>query len=228
LENALSAPLVHETPNYIPHEESTVGQGIEEQLMQEIRDTPAQESSPENPPIEAVASIEHEASPANVLLSEKTITEEKIKLKKSFTYLIPEDRSALSYKLFKESIDSGMPGYCVTRTFPEKIRERYELGSIPILWLSNVAKEEAVRPKDLEKLSLSLEEFLGKDGGIILLDGIEYLITNNNFITVLKLIQSLRDQVAINRSILLLSINPSTMDLHQINLLKREVDSVIE
>ncbi len=152
----------------------------------------------------------------------------EVNLKQSFTYLILEERSAKSYRMFKQSISEGMPAYCVTRTFPEKIRERYELGEIPILWLSNVAKEEAVRPKDLEKLSLSLEEFLGKNGGIILLDGIEYLITNNNFITVLKLIQSLRDQVAINRSILLLSINPSTMDLHQINLLKREVDSVIE
>ncbi len=151
-----------------------------------------------------------------------------IKLKSSFTYLIPEERSARSYQLFKKAIGEGMPGYCVTRTFPEKIRERYELGTIPILWLSNVAKEDAVRPKDLEKLSLSLEEFLGSEGGIVLLDGIEYLITNNNFITVLKLIQSLRDQVAINRSILLLSINPSTMDTHQINLLRREVDSVIE
>ena len=60
------------------------------------------------------------------------------------------------------------------------------------------------------------------------MDGIEYLVTNNNFITVLKLIQSLRDQVAINRWILLLSINPSTMEGHQINLLKREVDTVIE
>jgi isoleucyl-tRNA synthetase len=156
------------------------------------------------------------------------LSDSEINLKQSFTYLVLEERSAKSYRMFKQSISEGMPAYCVTRTFPEKIRERYELGSIPILWLSNVAKEEAVRPKDLEKLSLSLEEFLGKDGGIILLDGIEYLITNNNFITVLKLIQSLRDQVAINSSILLLSINPSTMDLHQINLLKREVDSVIE
>ena len=85
-----------------------------------------------------------------------------------------------------------------------------------------------MRPKDLEKLSLSLEEFLSEQGGIVLLDGIEYLITNNNFITVLKLIQSLRDQVAINRSIMLLSVNPSTMDDHQINLLRREVDAVID
>jgi tetratricopeptide (TPR) repeat protein len=151
-----------------------------------------------------------------------------IELKDSFTYLIPEERSSKTYQLLKKIINEGKSGFCITRTFPDKIRDRYRLGDTPILWLSNVSKEDAVRPKDLEKLSLSLEEFLSKQGGVVLLDGIEYLITNNNFITVLKLIQSLRDQVAINRSILLLSINPSTMDSHQINLLKREVDMVIE
>lgn len=183
----------------------------------------------EAPPevIQEAVLVEH-PSEEPTLDAPQSDVEVEIRLKQSFTYLIPEERSAKSYRLFKMNLDKGMPGYCVTRTFPEKVRERYELGNIPILWLSNVAKEEAVRPKDLEKLSLSLEEFLGKEGGIILLDGIEYLITNNNFITVLKLIQSLRDQVAINRSIMLLSINPSTMDSHQINLLKREVDSVIE
>jgi len=216
-EDAISEEI---TPEELPHEET-----IEEPAQQDL---PSSEET-----------ARPEATTLKDMVSEMIPTKEEedlegayqngdIKLKSSFTYLIPEERSARSYQLFRKAIGEGMPGYCVTRTFPEKIRERYELGNIPILWLSNVAKEEAVRPKDLEKLSLSLEEFLSEEGGIILLDGIEYLITNNNFITVLKLIQSLRDQVAINRSILLLSINPSTMDSHQINLLKREVDSVIE
>lgn len=166
--------------------------------------------------------------PLLVHLSESE-DEDPIELKESFTYLIPEERSVRSYKLMKKMTNKGLAGFCITRTFPEKVRDRYELGEdTPILWLSNVSKDDAVRPKDLEKLSLSLEEFLNNQGGIVLLDGIEYLITNNNFITVLKLIQSLRDQVAINRSIMLLSVNPSTMDTHQINLLKREVDVVID
>jgi len=60
---------------------------------------------------------------------------------------------------------------------------------------------------------------------IILLDGLEYLITNNNFLTVLRFIQSLRDQVAINHSILMLAVNPSTLDPHELNLLEKEVDA---
>jgi hypothetical protein len=219
-----------EESKVVATEDTHVYEQKEEKIIIQAPSAPLPIVTPEPEPLEKESELPtgEIIEPAPIEPIKTGPDELEIKLKSSFTYLIPEERSAKSYSLFKMSLDKGMPGYCVTRTFPEKIRERYELGDIPILWLSNVAKEEAVRPKDLEKLSLSLEEFLGKEGGIILLDGIEYLITNNNFITVLKLIQSLRDQVAINRSILLLSINPSTMDSHQINLLKREVDSVIE
>ncbi len=227
-----SGEVIAEEPSIAEAPVVEVALEPEPEIMPESEELAAEESVPlSGTVVESVPEMpEHIASPGEETVAEPIVEpdDSEMKLKSSFTYLIPEERSVHSYHLFKVAMARGMPGYCVTRTFPEKVRERYELGTIPILWLSNVAKEEAVRPKDLEKLSLSLEEFLGKEGGIILLDGIEYLITNNNFITVLKLIQSLRDQVAINRSILLISINPSTMDSHQINLLKREVDSVIE
>ncbi|MCK4757139.1 MAG: isoleucine--tRNA ligase [Thermoplasmata archaeon] len=150
------------------------------------------------------------------------------KLKDSYTYLIPEERSYLSYRYLCNELKHGRPGFCVTRSFPDKIKSKFDLGDTPILWLSNVGKDNAIRPKDLEKLSLSFEQFLSSKGGIILLDGIEYLITNNKFITVLRLIQSLRDQVAINKSILLISVNPSTLEKSELNLLEREVDLVIK
>jgi len=151
----------------------------------------------------------------------------EIELEKSFTYLIKEEKSDRSYHMFEKALNKGMRGFCVTRNYPLKIKAKYNLGETPILWLSNVGKESSLRPKDLEKLSVSLEQFLGQEGGIILLDGLEYLITNNNFLTVLRLVQSLRDQVAINRSILMLALNPSTLDAHELNLLEKEVDATI-
>jgi predicted amidophosphoribosyltransferase len=150
-----------------------------------------------------------------------------IELEQSFTYLIKEEKSERSYSLFEKTIAKGMKGFCVTRNYPIKIKTKYNLGETPILWLSNIGKENSIRPKDLEKLSVSLEQFLGKEKGIMLLDGLEYLITNNNFLTVLRLVQSLRDQVAINHSILLLAMNPSTLDAHELNLLEKEVDATI-
>ncbi|MBI0584130.1 MAG: isoleucine--tRNA ligase [Methanomassiliicoccus sp.] len=145
-------------------------------------------------------------------------------LEPTLTYLIKEEKGDRSYRLFTEALSNGMKGFCVTRDYPLKIRSKYSLGDTPMIWLSNIGKENSLRPKDLEKLSFSLEQFLSNQGGIILLDGLEYLITNNNFLTVLRFIQSLRDQVAINKSILMLAVNPSTLDPHELNLLEKEVD----
>jgi hypothetical protein len=149
---------------------------------------------------------------------------EQATLEPSFTYLIKESKGGLSYTLFEEALGKGRRGYCVTREYPLKIRTKYNLGDTPVVWLSNIGKENCIRPKDLEKLSFSLEQFLAAKDVIILLDGLEYLITNNNFLTVLRFIQSLRDQVAINHSILMMAVNPSTLDPHELNLLEKEVD----
>ncbi|HYY48694.1 MAG TPA: isoleucine--tRNA ligase [Thermoplasmata archaeon] len=148
-------------------------------------------------------------------------------LKESSTYLVKEAAPAEAYSLFQIAQKAGKRGMVITRAFPQKIRERFGVADLPILWLSNVGKEDTVRPKDLEKLSLAVEQFLAREKGIILLDAIEYLVTNNNFLTVLRLVQSIRDQVAINHAILLLTVSPSSLDPHQMTLLEREVDQVI-
>ena len=126
-----------------------------------------------------------------------------------------------------EQLKKGSKGYCITRNYPVKIRGKYDLGETPIIWLSNVGKEDSLRPKDLEKLSYSLEQFLSQGQGVVLLDGLEYLITNNNFLTVLRFVQSLRDQVAINNSIMMMVLNPSTLDDNELNLLEKEVDGAL-
>ena len=149
-------------------------------------------------------------------------------LERSFSYLVEGDKPETAYDLFTSTLNKGIKGYCITRNYPDKIRSKFDLKDVPIVWLSDVGRDNAIRPKDLEKLSLALEQFLSQaDGGIVLLDGLEYLITNNNFNTVLRLIQSLRDQVAINKSILLMAVDRETLESHQLNLLEKEVDYTI-
>lgn len=151
-------------------------------------------------------------------------------LSKSSTYLIDESKAdeSDSFELFKKILETGNEGLCVTRDYPDKVREKYGLEGIEIIWLSNVDREDVVRPKSLEKFSLTIENFLTRKKGVILLNGVEYLITNNDFRTVLHLIQSLKDQVAINRSILMIPVNPTTLEENQVDLLSSEVDKVIE
>ncbi len=165
---------------------------------------------------------------------EETMDRERIqeelpdKISLGSTYLIEEEGTEESFSLLKEVLDMGQQGLCVSRDYPEKIKEEYDLEDVEMIWLSNVDREDVIRPKSLEKLSLALENFLARKGGVILLNGLEYLITNNDFRTVLHLIQSIKDQVAINESILLIPINPTVVEDSQLDLLSGEIDELIE
>jgi len=160
--------------------------------------------------------------------AEKADSQPLVALEKSFTYIIEEDKPETSYKLFIDQLSTGKKGFCVTRNYPAKIKARFRLGEMPLYWLSNVGKDNTIRPKDLEKLNLQIEQFLANNDVVILLDGLEYLITNNSFVAVMRLLQSLRDQVAIHQSIMLIAVNPSTLESHQLNLLEKEIDRVIK
>ncbi|MEE9224530.1 MAG: DUF835 domain-containing protein [Thermoplasmata archaeon] len=141
-------------------------------------------------------------------------------------YLVEEGRPDLSYRLLARALTDGFPGLCVTRVYPEILKQRFDLENCTILWLSTAGQDEAIRPRDLERLSLLLEQFLSNNRGVVLVDGIEYLITNNDFVTVLRLIQSIRDRVAMSEAIMIISLNPSTLGCQELNLLEREMDSV--
>jgi hypothetical protein len=150
------------------------------------------------------------------------------KLKWGGTHLIKSETTDEQYKLIEQAVDTGHPSICFTRDFPKKLRDKFNFGDTRVFWLSNIGKKDTIKPKNLEKLSLSIEQFLSKDeNGVILLSGIEYLITNNSFITVLRLIQSMRDQVAVANSILIIPVNPSILEGSQLKLLEREVDVIL-
>src|SRR5256886_5881164 len=71
-------------------------------------------------------------------------------LKDSSSYLVAETAPDEAYRLFQIAQKAGKHGMAITRIFPQKVRERLGGSELPILWLSNVGKEDSVRPKDLE------------------------------------------------------------------------------
>jgi hypothetical protein len=153
---------------------------------------------------------------------------EGITLERSYTYLIRERKSELSFALFVRALNEGFKGLFITRSYPEHIKKRYDLGDTPILWLSNVNMDCTLRPKDLEELSMKLDKFLlSAEKGVILLDGIEYLITSNDFSMVLKFVQGLRDEVTLKNALLLIPVSPNTLEPHKLKQLEEEADVVI-
>lgn len=149
-------------------------------------------------------------------------------VERSSTYMITDNNIDRSFDLFKEILETGMRGMCITREYPKKIRNKYGLEETSIVWLSNVEKENAVRPKNLEDLSLKLENFLASGSCVILLNGLDYLTNNNDFRTILRLLQSLKDQVAITESILLVPISSKAIEDYQLDLLESEMNKILD
>lgn len=142
------------------------------------------------------------------------------------SYAVFEQTAQSSMELFEACMGLGYGGLCFTRQYPERVKQKLEHDAA-VFWLSNIGSENSIRPKDLEKITLQCNERLGNGKSVILIDGMEYLVTNNGFITVLKMLQFLRDATAVSDSILILSINPSAINENEVNLILREVDKVI-
>jgi len=58
------------------------------------------------------------------------------------------------------------------------------------------------------ELSHTIKEFIKKTGnGVVLLEGLEYLITQNDYRDVLKFVQSLSDSIAVSNSCLIVPVD---------------------
>ncbi|MEM4262601.1 MAG: DUF835 domain-containing protein, partial [Thermoplasmata archaeon] len=144
------------------------------------------------------------------------------------TYIVEEESPNISYQLFKGALDAGMKGLIITRTFPKNLMKKLGLVDVPTYWLTNVSAEGAIGPRDLERLNVVIDDFLRKTGGVVIIDSLEYLVTNNKFASVLKLIQAIRDQVQITKSIGIITLKTNTLEPMQIATLRNEVEYLSE
>ncbi|MFH0860460.1 MAG: DUF835 domain-containing protein [Candidatus Altiarchaeota archaeon] len=150
-------------------------------------------------------------------------------LSPGMSYLIKEPKSERSFDVFTNCLSHGVPGLVFTRTHPKRVRETYGLKDTPVLWLTNLTSEErSISPYSFSELSILVSKFLKEvDKCVILLDGLEYLITHNSYNQTLKLIQNLRDKVSATNSHLVISVDDRTLSDQQIKLLEQEMDVIL-
>ncbi|WP_048152568.1 DUF835 domain-containing protein [Palaeococcus ferrophilus] len=133
------------------------------------------------------------------------------------------------YSLFKEYVHR-IPGMAITRLPPKAFRERLGLEKVPVLWLSKVDSEEAVHPTRLPYIQHIIEQFLKESDldKVVLLDGIEYLMLENDRKAVLKFITNLRDMVELHRGLLLVPYDKESLDPKDVAFLESELRNVRE
>jgi len=118
-------------------------------------------------------------------------------------------------------------GLIVTRQYPKDVRTRYYIQTTPMLWLSTVAGKDNMDPAKLSLLTDFLVSFMERSqNGVVLVDGLEYLVTSNDFLRVLKSIDRWTETAMASRSRLIMSIDPKAFDPKELALLERNREVV--
>ncbi|MBU6998663.1 MAG: DUF835 domain-containing protein [Theionarchaea archaeon] len=160
---------------------------------------------------------------------EKTLkTGVKYGLESSECYIITEKRPKVSYEIFVDLVTHGIPGFIITREHPEKVSRRHKLVRTPMLWLSRSGVENTLSPDDLPRLVRIVDDFTRKtEESVILLDGLEYLMSQTGFPTVLRHLHELRDITALNNARLIIPLHRGTVSIKEYSILEKEF-SILE
>ncbi|MCD6461847.1 MAG: DUF835 domain-containing protein, partial [Thermoplasmata archaeon] len=127
--------------------------------------------------------------------------------------------------IFRRFLEKKRPAFLISRENPlviaEKIKAPSEMTSI---WLTTNKMEEpmCVDAQNMRMIYIALTNFMEeKSGGVVLFEGIEYLISQTGFEETLHLIQSIKDRVSVSDVVVLLSFDLGVLsDMERIHLLK--------
>lgn len=149
-------------------------------------------------------------------------------LVKGRAYLFENTSPDRMFESVVQEMAGGMSALIIARTHPDQLRARYLLMRTPILWLAQSPGPDRVDPANIQLLTHMTMEFVNKGPSVIALEGLEYLMVNNDLNRVLKFLGQLRDEVIVEGSILLVSIDPRTLTERQKAILERELEVMME
>lgn len=123
----------------------------------------------------------------------------------------------------------GAPTLLLGRDRPAAVRQRFPTlpADARILWLSRTEGPDVVPPSHMDAIGEMAENHLrAKPGSVVALAGVEYLVSQNNFLPVLRLLQFLRDIAEGTGGKVLLSVHPAAFDAREFSLLEAEGEVV--
>jgi len=164
------------------------------------------------------------------------------KIKQGYNYLYKEARPTKAYKTFLKNVKKDTHGLVITSTYPQKIRDTYDVDTdlISIFWLSdwygasqeflNIGEEEkTLRPSRLDfEIMKEISNFIKKNRGkgILLLDGIEALVLANSFEKVIAFLTNVNNMASANQCTIIAPINPGVFRKRDRFILEKIFDDV--
>jgi len=158
---------------------------------------------------------------------ERRETPQQADVKPGHSYLIEEERIAGSVLIYTKKVDEGYRGLEISRLNPKQVRQEFGAKG-EILWLTDKdSKTEKTVPPSLEIVIHKVEECMAPgDKVALLIDGLQYLISNTSFESVLRFIRRLIDDFSESSSIMMISVSPGTLSTQELSILERELETI--
>ncbi len=161
-------------------------------------------------------------------ISEKAIDSvQEYHFDKGTIYLIDKGKVDHYMEIFTDQVMHNIQGLCISRQNPQSIRERFGLEKTPVVWLNGgdaVVGETVIKPGNISSLTATVSDFIARTpDGVVMLDGMEYLLARNGFDATLKFVQYLNDRIMSSNSRAFFCMDTGAIDDRQRHLLLTEM-----
>ena len=117
----------------------------------------------------------------------------------------------------------GVSGMCIVREDPELITKKYNLKPEDVVLLSSKPVKGFKAVDGLQEIAIAVAKFLKAGGGVVLMDGLEYLISRFGFNPVYRCLQEKRIEFMEAGAVLLVPFNMETLDTRERSQLLSEL-----
>ena len=142
------------------------------------------------------------------------------------TYIVKERKPQRALERFTRLVSEGHRGLYITRQHPDHV-SRSRLESVRLIWLSTTLGANYMDPHNLSSLTALVKDYLAASPKVVvLLDGLEYLMINNDFARILRFVEVLNELVSEQGAILILSVDDRAFEEKELALLERSAELI--
>jgi len=138
------------------------------------------------------------------------------------SYIVKEKKPERGLDFLTRLTRQGYRALLITRQHPNHVRKLYEGTDVRAIWLSTTLGKDYNDPHNLSALTnVIVSHIAGGGKSAILLDGLEYLMINNEPSRVIKFLEYVNEVVAQTAAVLLISVDDRAFEPRQMALLER-------
>jgi hypothetical protein len=149
------------------------------------------------------------------------------KFRPGHSYLIKGRKTERALQFFVDLVNRGFEGLHITRQHPDHVDQRKFENSPKVIWLSSTLGKDYVDPHNLGSLTAMIHEFVeSSEKSVIFVDGLEFLMINNDFSRIIKFIEYVNETVMQNKAVLFLAIDERVFVERELAILERNLEIV--